>query len=154
MTEVDAGIAPNVIPDEVALTIDWRTVPGTAFQTASDFGSELADIAETVECECRDLTVEYSRWIFARATEISSDVHEGSAITEAVEDVGVESNVTGFDASTDARHFVHWGDIPTVLFGPGTVENDAHVVDESISVDDLVKTANVYCKTLEKSYES
>lgn len=154
VTEVNAGIAPNVIPDEVELSIDWRTVPGTAFRTASDFDGKLADIAETIERECPDLTVEYDRWIFARATEIPSDAAVVSALTGAVENVGVDSDVTGFDATTDARHFIHRGNIPTVLFGPGTVESDAHTVDESISVDDLVTTANVYRRTLERFYES
>lgn len=154
VTEIDSGIAPNVIPDLAELTIDWRTVPGTDFQATSDFDTALDDVVDGVLSSCHGLAIDYERWIFARATEISREGHIVSAITDAAGDVGVESDVTGFDASTDARHFVHRGDIPTVLFGPGTVENDAHAVDESISITDLVTTANVYLKTLENFHES
>jgi len=67
----------------------------------------------------------------------------------AANDVGYACESTGFNASTDARHFIHDADVPTILFGPGSIENDAHMVDESVAVDILVATARIYRRSLE-----
>lgn len=154
VTEVNGGTAPNVVPDRVTLTIDWRTVPGSEFEEPADFDAELSAMAERVHRECPGLTVEYDRWLFARATEVPADSRVASAISAATANAGLDSNHTGFDATTDARHFVHRADVPTVLFGPGSIETDAHTVDESISVDDLVATVDVYRNAIERFHDT
>ncbi|WP_339105964.1 M20/M25/M40 family metallo-hydrolase [Haloterrigena salinisoli] len=59
------------------------------------------------------------------------------AVVNAADSVGIDSEPVGFNAASDARYLRRL-DIPTVLFGPGNIEDDVHTVDESINVDNLI----------------
>lgn len=48
--------------------------------------------------------------------------------------------VEGFTAGADMRHFIHFGDMPCVMYGAGDV-NHAHAPDEHISIPDLLTAA-------------
>lgn len=53
----------------------------------------------------------------------------------------------GATYGSDLRLFTNYANIPTVLFGPGDVK-DAHTVDESISIDEIVKAVEVLALTI------
>jgi acetylornithine deacetylase/succinyl-diaminopimelate desuccinylase-like protein len=55
----------------------------------------------------------------------------------------IDADCTGLNAVSDARFLTQAG-IPTILFGPGSIEDDAHTVDESITIDELHKTVETY----------
>lgn len=150
VTEANAGIAPNVIPDQATVTIDWRTVPDESDLGPDDFDSRIEDAITGITDDGRDPVIEYDRWLFAEAAEVSRDSTIVTTLADAAAETGNACEVTGFNATTDARHFIKRAGIPTVLFGPGTVEDDAHTVDESISVDDLVAAAETYHATLSR----
>lgn len=147
VTEVHAGKAPNIVPDKATVTVDWRSVPGTG-ESQEYFEVRLTDALDEISLPDPDLSIQYDQWLFARPTEIEPSAAVVQAVLEAAETIGVECNTVGFNASTDARHLVNTANIPTVLLGPGTIEDDAHTVNESISVDDLVVTTQIYRRVL------
>lgn len=148
VTEIEGGIAPNVVADRVELVADWRFLPGRV--TSPDpFDDRIERLVSSTDLEA-NVDVDIERTVFARSAEIPADDDLVKTVVEAAADASVESEPLGFNAATDARFLVHDADVPTVLFGPGSIENDAHTVDESIAVDSLVATARVYRNALDR----
>lgn len=149
VTEVEGGIAPNVVPDRASATVTWRTLPGGEFDpSAYDRRLEAAVGSVAVHDSPVDVTID--RGIAARPAEIDADEPVVGAVIDAAADVGRECKPVGFNAGSDARFLVGDAGIPTVLFGPGTIEGDAHTVGESVAVDDLVDTARIYRGVLDR----
>lgn len=149
VTEIEGGIAPNVVPDSAQLTVDWRLLPGDSIDQ-SQLDARIEDIVASLAVDDQPFDVIVDRLVFARGAEIDTDHELVDIAVAAAADIGSESEPVGFNAATDARFLVHQG-IPTVLFGPGSIEEDAHTVDESIRVDDLVSTAEMYRRFLERA---
>lgn len=148
VTEIEGGLAPNIVPDEVTITVDWRFHPG-----GQNLPEQYArQIRETVGADTAE-DVEVSKVSFGRATQTASDERIVNVVETAAADVMGETVRTGFSAITDARYLRHDAGIPTVLFGPGSIERDAHTVDESVRVDDLIETAAVYHRVLRTFFE-
>lgn len=142
VTEVSGGLAPNVVADRAEATIDWRFLPGTIDPEPFDdrIRSALADLTASESA----LELDLERTVFARAGETDPDHPIVGTVIETARENGVDAELVGFDAATDARFLVHDAGVPTVHFGPGSITEDAHTVDESVAVDDLVATAAVY----------
>lgn len=148
VTEVDGGIAPNVVSDRAEATIDWRFLPGPT--DPDPFDDRLAATLDDLTVGGTAFDVEIERTVFARAAETDPGHPVVEEILDAARDVGVEADIVGFDAATDARFLIHDLGLPTVHFGPGSLTDDAHTVDESVAVDDLKAAAMVYRTVLER----
>jgi len=149
VTEVAGGLAPNVVADRATATVDWRFLPGETEPVPFDdrVHEALADL--TVDGET--LSVDLERTVFARAGETDSDHWIVTDTLDAAREHGIDAEVVGFDAATDARFLLHDAEIPTVHFGPGSLTDDAHTVDESVTVADLVTATVVYEDVLSKT---
>jgi acetylornithine deacetylase/succinyl-diaminopimelate desuccinylase family protein len=142
VTEVSAGTAPNVVADRATVTVDWRFLPGETDPTPFD-----ARVRETVgglTADDIEFGVAVDRTVFARGAEVAPDHPAVEGVLAAAQECGLDASVVGFNAATDARFLIHDAGIPTVHFGPGSITDDAHTVDESVAVDDLVAAAAVY----------
>jgi acetylornithine deacetylase/succinyl-diaminopimelate desuccinylase family protein len=148
-TEIESVGSPNTVPNRTKATVDWRFLPGTD-DNAESFIERFTDAISgaTLNGTPVNFTVEQS--VFARAREIDADHELVDATVSAAAEAGCESDRVGFNAATDARFLAHDGGIPTVIFGPGSIENDAHTVDESIRVNELVRTAETYRYLLDR----
>jgi len=91
-------------------------------------------------------SIEYKR-LHNEAYRMSPDHPLALAVCESARSLGVESEITGWSASCDARLYWHRGGMPTVVFGPGSVSH-AHSVDEQISMQDIETGARVLCDFL------
>ena len=69
--------------------------------------------------------------------------HAATKETEARDDI------TGWNVSCDARLFSRIGKMPTVVFGPGRIE-DAHSAAERIHLSDMVTAAETLIRFVEK----
>lgn len=151
VTEVDGGIAPNVVADSATATVDWRFHPGTT--VPEPFDERLSEVLEGVTVDGKPLDVSYDRSVFARAGETDPNHPLVTATLDSGRQAGADTELVGFDAATDARYLIHDAGIPTVHFGPGSITDDAHTVDESVSVDELVQTVSVYETLLDRVFE-
>ena len=146
-TELHAGIAHNVVPDKLTLTLDWRHPPGID-KPAEWFDDVLtAALAESAP----DIDIDLERYDFYPAVETNRDHPVVNVVRAAARNAGLQSEIAGFPAGSDARFLVPDGNIPTVLFGPGSIAQDAHTVDESIAAQDLERAAATYFGAL-RSY--
>lgn len=148
VTEIDGGVAPNVVPDRVTVTIDWRTHPCRDDPETLDRHIESA--LDDVTLDGRQVDVTVDRLSFARGSEVPPDARIVTTLEAAASDVDASASLVGFEAVTDARYLVHDAGIPTAIYGPGSIEEDAHTVDESLAVDDLKQAADVYRRTLQR----
>lgn len=149
ITEIEGGQAPNVIPDAARATVFWRTLPDP--ETGPEhYDEQLADaLADATYPDGTPVDVDVERWIFSAGSRVDADAEIVRSTLDAAHEAGYDADRTGFNAGSDARFLTAAG-IPALLFGPGSIEDDAHTVDESITVDDLVGTAETYRNVLER----
>ncbi|MEM3191195.1 MAG: M20/M25/M40 family metallo-hydrolase [Candidatus Parvarchaeota archaeon] len=62
----------------------------------------------------------------------------------AVKEVtGLDSGISGFVASSDMHFLVNEAKIPTIILGPGSL-NEAHIIDEYVEEEQVHKPAKIY----------
>lgn len=150
VTEVAGGLAPNVVAERASATIDWRFLPGKT--TPEPFDRRFHEALDGITSNGDPVDVDVDRTVFARAAETDTDHQTVSTVLDAASSEGIDTELVGFNAATDARFLVHDAGIPTVHFGPGSITDDAHTVDESVAVADLVAAAGVYEAVLEEFF--
>jgi acetylornithine deacetylase/succinyl-diaminopimelate desuccinylase family protein len=147
VTEIDGGLAPNVVADRVSATVDWRFLP-TAGNDREFFEQVVRKrVAAATANAPYNADVEW--FSFGRASETPADDLVVETVRAAATDVRSDAPLGGLNAITDARHFRLDLDVPTVVYGPGSIEHDAHTVDESVDQSDLLDTARVYHRAIE-----
>jgi acetylornithine deacetylase/succinyl-diaminopimelate desuccinylase family protein len=147
VTEIEGGLAPNVVADRVTATVDWRFLP-TAGNDREYFERAVRQrVAAATEHAPYDADVEW--FSFGRASETPADDPLVETVRAAATQVRGTASLGGFNAITDARHFRLDADVPTVVFGAGSIEEDAHTVDESVNARDLSDAARVYRRAIE-----
>ena len=67
----------------------------------------------------------------------------------AIQDTGIRNDITGWNVSCDARLFAKIGGMPTIVFGPGRIE-DAHTTAERIDLRDIVTASEILVRFIEK----
>ncbi len=142
-TVIRGGDSPNSIPDCCTLTIDCRFLPSEGAKFARE------QIAHAVNGVRRDegIRIEVAERACLDASEIDPNSEIVCIVQEAVRIVsGRQSRVGMMRGATDARFLIAAG-VPTVIVGPGNL-GDAHSVDESVLLDDLVQGALVYAITM------
>jgi acetylornithine deacetylase len=130
---ITGGSRTNVVPDECVLTIDRRIVPGETIEEAqAELEAFVGDRAQ--------ISYEHAGAAF--------DTPEGHWLVrgavEAVRDVcGGDPPIGGLVGSSDARCYAAGAGIPTVIVGPGSMDQ-AHVADEWVDVRLLGLSVEVY----------
>ena len=91
----------------------------------------------------------FERGFFSTGSEVNPDAAIVKATLAAARKVGIDTDLAGFNAGSDARFLTRAG-IPTLLFGSGSVEDDAHTVDKSVTVEALTEAAKAYYAVLRR----
>jgi succinyl-diaminopimelate desuccinylase len=149
VTGIEGGIAPNIVPDAVSVTVDWRTHPRSSSKPGS-LDERIDELVSAVEADHPNLTFEWEQLVHAQGASVDAGHDVVRQLVAAGNDVGLEPEVVGFNAATDARFLIRNASVPTVLFGPGSIADDAHTVDESIDETDLLSTVETYECFLER----
>ena len=81
---------------------------------------------------------------FAEPSEVDPEAEIVKTAVEAIRNVtGKEPMLRGFSGFTDSRFYTNQCHIPTLILGPGGVDQ-SHTTDESVEVDALVYAAHIY----------
>jgi N-methylhydantoinase B len=130
---IRGGVRTNVVPDECALTIDRRVLPGESLEAAQAQLESFVDGRAEVSYEA-----------VGAAFETPSDHWLVEAACAAVQAVrGEPAEIGGLVGSSDARFYAAGAGVPTVIIGPGSM-SEAHVPDESIELKLLEQSVAVY----------
>jgi succinyl-diaminopimelate desuccinylase len=136
---INGGNAYNVVAERCTVRMDRRVLPGTAADTA------VASLRAKIDAlDDPELRYEIEVDNFGEGSELSPDdpfiAQFQAAYTEAL---GAPGPVIGMQFTTDARFVRNQAGIPAIVCGPGDLEQ-AHVIDESVSIERLVDAATLY----------
>ncbi|WP_224333603.1 M20/M25/M40 family metallo-hydrolase [Haloprofundus halobius] len=134
---VEAGSWASSVPASLTAEIRIGVAPGeTVVEVEAEYGERLAEVvAESEWLSEHPPTFERFSVQFESA-ETDADEPVVAALQAAMDGVGLaDTTAHGATYGADSRHFVGAG-TPTVLFGPGTVEQ-AHFPNETIRWRDV-----------------
>lgn len=134
--EISGGTAPNIVASRCVLGVDRRLLPG---QTRDEVVAELdAVIRRTVP----GADVELNVTTFAAGSELSAAHDFVAAVRVAA---GGHAQIHGSYLGSDARFLRNELDIPTVVYGPGSMAL-AHRRDEYVPLSELSTAATTFAR--------
>ncbi|WP_439680525.1 M20 family metallopeptidase [Embleya sp. MST-111070] len=150
---VRGGVAANVIAPACELTIDRRTLPG---ERADDV---YASIVRTIDARCPDVHYRVLPTFFCEASELPLP-HPFADFVDTCRPrprtrshsrprsrVAPDEGFIGLSLGSDARFLRNRLGIPTVVYGPGSIEQ-AHGADEWVGIGDLTLAARTFARAI------
>lgn len=130
------GTSVNVVPDDCAIEIDRRVVPG---ESSSEV---IADIHRFLKSQL-EFDFEFEPpWIEACTLNNDQNAWLANSLLSQVRQVAGKREAIGVFYGTHASRIAAKG-VPSVVFGPGSIDQ-AHTKDEWIAIDELEKAAEIY----------
>ena len=139
---IEGGEWISSVPVECRMGVRFSFFPGTDPQAAKD------EVAAAVRAAIAELPqpprVEIGFDGFhAEPCEVPADAPPLALLADIHAELrGAPAGFRNITATTDVRHFWLHGGIPATCYGP--VARDIHGLDEAVSVDSLVRVAEVY----------
>jgi len=131
----------NVMPDEVYMALDVRTVPG---QDHAELEAQMNAIARRLEEGTPRLRFELNCFESRPWTATDPNDPLVAAVERAYRPVmGAEPRYGGVPGATDGTFLWAWKDIPIVTIGPGD-RTIPHQVDEFVRLPDTIAAARLY----------
>ncbi len=138
---IQGGTKINIVPDRCEIEVDRRMLPG------EKKGEVIEKMKETLDSlRSRDPFFQYrmEEIDFAEPSEVNPEEEIVKIAVDAIQDVmGKKPSLRAFSGFTDSRFYINQCHIPTLIFGPGEVDQ-SHTTDESVEVEALVKAARIY----------
>ena len=142
--KIEGGRATSMVAPSCHVWLDRRLMPGedperivAELRAAVDRAGITGDgISLDVE-----ITMSMPGFRTDREHELVTTVHD------AVADAGGATSIGGWTAACDGGFIARDHGVPTVVMGPGGLNDQAHQVDESVSVEELSQAARAYTLT-------
>jgi acetylornithine deacetylase len=143
---IRGGEITCMVPAECHIAVDRRLIPG---EEEADVVAEMDEVLAEVGRQDARFRAEVASPIRVLPMDIPEDLPVVTALRAATKQVvGEDPGIHGWSATCDASVLVHDGQTPTVIFGPGSIEDAAHRPDESVSVNELNQCAEIYVLTI------
>ena len=141
MTEISGGTAPNVVPDSCTVRFDRRLTPGETPDSALaevDAVVRSLNATDGVRADRRD------PWLLLPPVEMLPG-HPLVALAEAAcsDALGEPVLSSGVPYCTDANVLTGHGHIPSVVLGPGSIDQ-AHAPVEWVDVGEVRDAVPLY----------
>jgi succinyl-diaminopimelate desuccinylase len=135
------GVASSVVPERCEIAVERRILPG---EDPDGVKHGIQEVLETVKNDDPELKLDWRVTLEVDASETPFDSLIARISLEAVSEVtGIAQRPKGFAAACDMRFLVNRGKIPTVILGPGSLDQ-AHVSDEYVETKQLIDAARIY----------
>jgi acetylornithine deacetylase len=146
---VEAGNWASAVPDELVAELRIGVAPGEAVaEVEAEFRERLDSVVEGSEW-LREHPPAFERFsVQFEPASVSPDEPVVEALGDAVTGRGLDATPRGVTYGADSRHYQAAG-IPTVLFGPGSIEQ-AHFPDESVDVGEVATASAVLADAAER----
>ena len=139
--KVEGGRATSMVAPSCHVWLDRRLMPGEdPEQILGELRKAVDEAGITGDGISMDIEITMSMPGFRtdRNHVLVSTVHT------AVADVGGTASIGGWTAACDGGFIARDHGVPTVVMGPGGLNDQAHQVDESVSVRELTQAARAY----------
>lgn len=142
VTIIHGGTRQNTIPDFCELIFDRRLIPGETHEKAD---LELQKIVQELKFEDENFELDALETIVAT-------IPSETATSERIVQIAVDSKEkalqssytpTGFRAGCDMSKLVSISKIPTIVLGPGSLEQ-AHAPNEFVEIEQLHQAVELY----------
>lgn len=138
---IEGGQATSTVPAHCHLSIDRRLLPGEDAQGICD--------ALLARVEAAGITgdgISAAAAVTMSMPGFSTDAAHPlvAAAGEAVQRAGGQPSIGGWSAACDGGFIAEVLGVPTIVLGPGDLNNEAHQVDESVELAELVTAAHAY----------
>jgi acetylornithine deacetylase len=152
---IHGGMAGSVVPDTCILDFGLHYLP-----TDSDAEGLGKDVEKEIFAVINNI-VNGDPWlqqnppIIKKYQEGSSfEISKDHPIVETVskqfvKNMGLPPTIRGCEYGSDARLLKNYGKIPTVVFGPGSIEQ-AHAINEFVPVDEFLKSIEILAGVIEE----
>lgn len=144
---IQGGTGASSVPADCEIKVNVKYLPG---EKAQDVRKEVEDcIANVVQSDpwlkqCPPLV----KWTLNTPPyETRSDHPIVKTIYQAASQIVDKPVISGLPSGADARLLNNLGGIPTLIFGPGSLQ-DAHGIDEYVSMDEYQKTISTLTETI------
>ncbi|MHA7662502.1 M20 family metallopeptidase [Mycolicibacterium sp. HS_4_1] len=132
--EIHGGTAPNIVASSCVLRVDRRVLPGETREHALEtLQALIAEAGDNIDSTVKVLA-------FAAGSELNAEHPFVGFVRDAAED---GPSVRGLYLGTDARFLRNDVNIPTVVYGPGSM-TVAHGSDEFVVLDELATAARTF----------
>jgi acetylornithine deacetylase len=138
---INGGVKSNVVPQTCKITAERRLIiPETIKEVKEEIVSTLTNLAKN------DPELKYELRFLEEVG--PSEMKDGGIFLDKVfESLNYlnrnNDGQIGFEATCDAYYFNNIANIPTIIVGPGSI-NDIHKPDESIEIGELFDAAKLY----------
>jgi acetylornithine deacetylase/succinyl-diaminopimelate desuccinylase-like protein len=134
---ISGGIDKNTLPSRCVLTIDSRVTPGETAQARLKKIEDVCSRSGRDDLEIRVLGAKDSSYT-------RPDSHIVLELLKSIKAIlGIDAKPAGFPAGCDMRYLANQAHVPTVIFGPGSLDV-AHKADEYVPIDELIDSAAIY----------
>lgn len=145
VTTISGGIKVNVLPESCKIMIDRRLVPGENRESCE---RELQDIINSLKLKDDYFRCNYRITTYCPPGAISKEEKIVQGLKKAIKlATGEEAIIKGFEATCEASLIMENANMPTVIFGPGSIAQ-AHNTDEYIEIQQLVKGSEIFATLL------
>ena len=138
---IRGGTGTSMVAGSCSLSLDRRLMPGEDPQAIRE--ALLADI-RAAGIDGDGITVEAEVTMEMPGFRTAPDHPLVANAVSALASTGVDSSVTGWTAACDGGFIARDFGVPVIVMGPGGLNDQAHQVNESVSVAELVAAAKAY----------
>jgi acetylornithine deacetylase len=139
---IHGGEITCMVPAVCRLAVDRRVIPG---ERPADVIDEVRELLDRLSRDDPTFKAEMDVPIQALPMELAPDQPLVAALQTATRRViGADPGYFGWAATCDASILSEEAQTPTIIFGPGSIEQAAHRPDESVAVDEVIACAQIY----------
>ncbi len=142
---ISGGVQVNFVPDQCAIEIDRRLLPG---ERASDALAECQHLIDTLKARHPgfDAFMEDPPLLVDEALDTPPEAQTVRVAQGVLRGLGLNDEVCGVPFGSDASKLSRAG-VPTIVFGPGSIDQ-AHGADEFVPVDEVIAATEFYRRFL------
>lgn len=140
ITMIEGGLAPNIIPETCKLTLDWRFIPGDNIDKVK---KKLEEDINEVTLGLSDVSFKITKTHFSPPTQIDLDSILITSSVNALDSLGLNSELIGFPATTDLSRISELCRTDGIIIGPGSI-NLAHKNNEFVYITEIEKAVEIY----------
>lgn len=143
---VSGGTGTSIVPAECRITTDRRLLPS---ETGADALGQARERVAALDLAAKGLTCEVELTMEMPGFETPTDHRLVTTLDRAAAECGGPGlPLAGWTAACDGGFIARDAEVPVVVFGPGSVTDQAHQADESVGVDELLVAARTYALTM------
>ncbi|WP_251042194.1 M20 family metallopeptidase [Arthrobacter sp. ISL-30] len=138
---ISGGTGTSMVAAECTISLDRRLMPDDDAQLLLD---RLREQIREAGIDSDGISVAAAVTMEMPGFRTPADHPLVANSVSALADAGVDSAITGWTAACDGGFVARDLEVPTIVMGPGGLNDQAHQVNESVSTAELVAAARAY----------